>query len=159
MFDVRSNPGGALDTVVEMVDFLVGEGTIVTVKHKDNKEEVYTSDKDEINLPMCVLINSESASASEIFAAALSEYEKADLVGKNTFGKGVVQGIFDLGDNTAISVTIAKYYTPSGICIDGTGVAPDVEVDLPESVTVKEYNAHIFGDVQLQAALEILKNK
>ncbi len=157
VFDVRSNPGGVLDTVVDMVDFLVGEGTITTVKQKNGAEQVYTSDSEEINLPMCVLINSESASASEIFSAALKEFKKATLVGKKTFGKGVVQGVFELGDKTGISVTIAKYYTPLGNSIDGLGVSPDVEIDLPQGVTIKEYDAQNANDTQLLAAIGVLK--
>lgn len=159
IIDVRSNPGGSLDAVVEMVDFLVPEGTITTVKDRDGKEEVYKSDKSEIKLPMCVLINESSASASEIMAAALSDYDKAILVGKNTYGKGVVQGVFALGDGTGLRVTIARYYTPAGECIDGQGVAPDVEVDLPDGVQLKEYDATEEGDTQLAKAIDILKKK
>ena len=159
IIDVRSNPGGSLDAVVEMVDFLVPEGTITTVKDRDGKEEVYKSDKSEIKLPMCVLINESSASASEIMAAALSDYDKATLVGKNTYGKGVVQGVFALGDGTGLRVTIARYYTPAGQCIDGQGVAPDVEVDLPDGVQLKEYDATEDGDTQLAKAIDILKKK
>ena len=159
IIDVRSNPGGSLDAVVEMVDFLVPEGTITTVKDRDGKEEVYKSDKSEIKLPMCVLINENSASASEIMAAALSDYDKAILVGKNTYGKGVVQGVFALGDGTGLRVTIARYYTPAGQCIDGQGVAPDVEVDLPDGVQLKEYDATEEGDTQLAKAIDILKKK
>ena len=159
IIDVRSNPGGSLDAVVEMVDFLVPEGTITTVKDRDGKEEVYKSDKSEIKLPMCVLINESSASASEIMAAALSDYDKATLVGKNTYGKGVVQGVFALGDGTGLRVTIARYYTPAGQCIDGQGVAPDVEVDLPDGVQLKEYDATEEGDTQLAKAIDILKKK
>lgn len=159
IIDVRSNPGGSLDAVVEMVDFLVPEGTITTVKDRDGKEEVYKSDKSEIKLPMCVLINESSASASEIMAAALSDYDKAILVGKNTYGKGVVQGVFALGDGTGLRVTIARYYTPAGQCIDGQGVAPDVEVDLPDGVQLKEYDATEEGDTQLAKAIDILKKK
>ncbi len=156
IFDVRSNPGGVLDSVVEMVDFLVPEGTITSVRQKNGREQVFKSDKSEINLPMCVLINSESASASEIFSAALSEYGKATLIGEKTFGKGVVQGVFELGDNTGISITIAKYFTPLGNSIDGVGVSPHIEVSLSDDVVIREYNAHIDGDVQLEVALDVL---
>ncbi len=159
IIDVRSNPGGSLDAVVEMVDFLVPEGTITTVKDRDGNEDVYKSDKSEINLPMCVLINENSASASEIMAAALSDYGKATLVGKNTYGKGVVQGVFSLGDGTGLRVTIARYYTPAGECIDGQGVAPDVEVDLPDGVELKQYDATEDDDTQLAKAIDILKKK
>lgn len=159
IFDVRSNPGGVLETVVEMVDFLVGEGTITTVRQKNGSEAVYTSDRDEINLPMCVLINEESASASEIFASALKEYDKATLVGKKTFGKGVVQGVFELGDETGISVTIAKYFTPLGNSIDKLGVSPDVEVALGDGVTISDYSTSNPGDTQLSEAVRVLSGK
>ena len=156
IFDVRSNPGGVLETVVEMVDFLVGEGTITTVRQKNGSEAVYTSDADEINLPMCVLINEESASASEIFASALKEYDKATLVGKKTFGKGVVQGVFELGDDTGISVTIAKYFTPLGNSIDKVGVSPDVEVALGDGVKINDYSITNPDDTQLSEAVRVL---
>ncbi|MBR2405074.1 MAG: S41 family peptidase [Clostridia bacterium] len=159
IIDLRSNPGGALDTVVDMVDFLVPEGIITTVKDRNGNEEVYSSDKSEINLPMCVLINENSASASEIMAAALSDYGKATLVGKNTYGKGVVQGVYSLGDGTGLRVTIARYYTPAGQCIDGKGVAPDAEVDLPDGISLKHFDATEEGDTQLEKAIDILKNK
>ncbi len=159
IFDVRSNPGGVLETVVEMVDFLVGEGTITTVRQKNGSEAVYSSDSDEINLPMCVLINEASASASEIFASALKEYDKATLVGKKTFGKGVVQGVFDLGDGTGISVTIAKYFTPLGNSIDKVGVSPDVEVSLGDGVTIKDYSISNPDDTQLSEAVRVLGGK
>ncbi len=159
IIDLRSNPGGSLDTVVKMVDRLVGEGIITTVKYKNEKNtEEYYSDKEEVNLPMCVLINEESASASEIMSACLKDYKKATLVGKKTYGKGVVQAIYDLGDSTALRLTVAKYYTPSGICIDGEGVEPDVEVDLPEDKVIGSFETDFENDTQFEKAVEILKN-
>lgn len=158
IIDLRSNPGGSLDTVVKMVDRLVGKGIITTVKYKDEKEsEEYYSDENEINIPMCVLINESSASASEIMSACLKDYNKATLVGKKTYGKGVVQAIYDFGDNTALRLTVAKYYTPKGICIDGTGIAPDVEVDLPEDKVIGTFETNFENDTQFEKAMEILK--
>ena len=157
IIDVRSNPGGSLDTVVDICDTLLPEGVITTVKDKNGKEDVYKSDADCINVPMCVLINSESASASEILAASLKEYKKATLVGEKTYGKGVVQGVFDLRDGSGLRITIAKYFTPSGVCIDKTGVEPDVEVLLPEGTTFQSLEDEGLADPQLEKAIEILK--
>lgn len=159
IIDLRSNPGGVLEAVVEMTDLLIGEGTITTVRDKDGDEEVYSSDSNEIALPMCVLINEASASASEIMAAALGEYGKATLVGKKTYGKGVVQGIFGLGDETGLRVTIAKYFTPSGASIDGVGVSPHIYAELPEGFDADSFGDLQAGDTQLAAAIGALQNK
>lgn len=156
IIDLRSNPGGALDSVTEMCDILLPEGTITTVKDKNGKSEEYKSDKDELDMPICVLINSESASASEVMAGALKDFNKATLIGEKSFGKGVVQGIFDLGDGTGFKLTVAKYYTPSGVCIDGTGIEPDIEVKLPDGVVYADLEEKPESDTQLEAAVEYL---
>ena len=157
IIDLRSNPGGALTTAVEIGDYLIGEGELLTVRDKDGKEKVYKSKKGELELPMCVLINENSASASELVAGALRDYNKATLIGKKTYGKGVVQSVFDLGDETALRLTIAKYYTPSGECIHGKGISPDVEVGLPEGVSISQNDKEIKNDTQLDAAIEEMK--
>ncbi|MBO5743669.1 MAG: S41 family peptidase [Clostridia bacterium] len=157
IIDLRSNPGGALTTAVEIGDYLIGEGELLTVRDKDGKEKVYKSKKGELELPMCVLINENSASASELVAGALRDYNKATLIGKKTYGKGVVQSVFDLGDETALRLTIAKYYTPSGECIHGKGISPDIEVDLPEGVSISQNDKEIKNDTQLDAAIEEMK--
>ena len=157
IIDLRSNPGGALTTAVEIGDYLIGEGELLTVRDKDGKEKVYKSKKGELELPMCVLINENSASASELVAGALRDYNKATLIGKKTYGKGVVQSVFDLGDETALRLTIAKYYTPSGECIHGKGISPDVEVGLPEGVSISQNDKEIENDTQLDAAIEEMK--
>ncbi|MBQ4526759.1 MAG: S41 family peptidase [Clostridia bacterium] len=159
IIDLRANPGGLLDSVVEAVDYIVPEGTITTVKYKNKADEKYTSDEKELDMPICVLIDEGSASASEIMAGALRDYEKAILVGKNTFGKGVVQGIFELGDGSAVRVTIAKYYTPSGECIDKIGIAPDVEVGLPDGKAMGNFDTDFEDDTQFEKAMEILTNQ
>ncbi len=156
IIDLRSNPGGSLDSVVEMCDMLLPECVITTIKGKNGKNEEYKSEKEEINVPMCVLVNKESASASEVMAGALKDHGKAILVGEKTFGKGVVQGIFELGDGTAFKVTVAKYYTPSGVCINGTGIEPDILVSLPEGTQTDSFDDSIEGDTQLAAAIEAL---
>lgn len=157
IIDLRSNPGGALTTAVEIGDYLIGEGELLTVRDKDGKEKVYKSKKGELELPMCVLINEQSASASELVAGALRDYNKATLIGKKTYGKGVVQSVFDLGDKTALRLTIAKYYTPSGECIHGKGISPDIEVDLPQGVSISQNDKEIKNDTQLDAAIEEMK--
>ena len=154
IIDLRSNPGGALTTAVEIGDYLIGEGTLLTIRDKDGKEKVYKSKKGELELPMCVLINEDSASASELVAGALRDYNKATLIGKKTYGKGVVQSVFDLGDNTALRLTIAKYYTPSGECIHEKGISPDIEIDLPEGVSISQNDKEIENDTQLDGAIK-----
>ena len=121
-------------------------------------EEYYCEDKDSLDLPMAVLVNGNSASASEIFAGALQDYGVAKLVGTKTFGKGIVQSIFNLGDGTAVKLTTAKYYTPNGRNIHGTGLEPDISVELDEKVedwsTAKESE-----DNQLMKAIETVKSE
>ena len=159
VIDLRSNPGGSLDSVVEIADYLLGETTILTVKYKGGEEDVYKSDKKEEKLPICVLVNSESASASEVLASSLKENGKAVLIGEKTFGKGVVQGIFDLGDDTGVRVTIARYYTSKGNDIDGVGVEPDIYLPLTDGVEIENYTETNPQDNQLLKAIEILKQK
>ena len=153
IIDLRSNPGGTLTAAVDVGNYLLPEGNIITIRNKSGGEEVYKSDKNELGLPMCVLINENSASASEVIAGALRDYKKATLVGKKTFGKGVVQTVFDLGDKTALRLTTAKYYTPSGECIHAKGIAPDIEVDLPDGVSFTQNDTEIENDTQLEAAI------
>lgn len=146
--DLRSNPGGSLDTVVKILDTLLPEGTIVYTENKNGKKEVYSSDAKECDLPMAVLVNEYSASASEIFAGAIQDYEKGPIVGTTTYGKGIVQQIVDLKDGTAMKVTISEYFTPNGRNIHGKGIEPDVEVEY-------EYDeADPEADNQLDAAME-----
>ncbi len=156
IIDLRNNPGGTLDSAVEVADILLGECTVVTVKNKAGNEEKYTSDKKETDLPIRVLINENSASASEVLSGALRDNKKATLVGKKTFGKGVVQSVVGFGDGSGLSLTIAKYYTPSGECINGIGINPDIDVDLPSGF---EYTSGEVkkGDTQLEAAVNSLK--
>ena len=155
VLDLRGNPGGTLDSAVAVADILLPEGNIVTIKDKKGNEQVYTSDKEEFDLPMCVLINGQSASASEVVSGALKDYGKAVIIGEKSFGKGVVQSVMSLGDGTGVSLTIAKYYTPSGECIHGIGIYPDKEVSLGEDVLIVpgEENPN---DTQLAAAVDEL---
>lgn len=154
LIDVRDNPGGVLDEVVKMTDLLLPECTITSVKDKNGNEDIYYSDEYELEVPMAILVNESSASASEIMAGALKDNGKGVLVGKKTFGKGVVQGMYELGDGSAVRVTIAQYFTPSGVCINGTGIEPDYDVELPE---VLDESMPYGGDTQLAKAVEVLK--
>ncbi len=154
--DVRANPGGILDSVVELLDTVLPEGMLVYVEDKYGNRREYKSDSDCMDIPMVVLIDENSASASEIFAGALKDYEYATLVGKTTYGKGIVQNIITLSDGDAIKLTTAKYFTPKGNYIHDVGVAPDVEVEYEYTGDVdatydKQY------DSQFLKALEIMK--
>ena len=160
VIDLRDNPGGVLDVVCDIADYLLPEGVITYTETKNGDKEEYRSDKNELNIPMAVLINGNSASASEILTGALKDYGRAAVIGENSFGKGIVQSVYPFYDGSGMSMTIAKYYTPNGVCIHGVGIAPDYEVKLPEEY--KDYYASSVphqDDTQLQKALEILKNK
>lgn len=149
--DLRNNPGGLLDSVVDALRQILPEGMIVYTQTKDGTKKEYTCDGETpIEIPLTVLVNENSASASEIFAGAVHDHEIATLVGTKTFGKGIVQQTFPFTDGSAIKMTIAKYYTPNGVCIHGEGITPDVEVELPEDAT---------EDVQLNKAIEVTKEK
>ncbi len=150
--DLRNNPGGNLDTVCEMLDFILPKGTIVYTENKQKVREVIESDDErQMDIPIAVLINGNSASASEIFAGAMQDYKKGTLIGTTTYGKGIVQNIFNLGDGTSLKLTTSEYFTPNGRNIHGIGIKPDIEVKY-------EYNAeNPTADNQLQAAIEHLK--
>ena len=123
--DLRNNPGGSLSTVCDILDSILPKGLIVYTKDKNGKKEEYTSDeKHRLNLPMSVLVNGQSASASEIFAGAVQDYGKAEIIGTQTYGKGVVQNLFDLKDGTCVKLTTSEYFTPKGRSIDGKGITP-----------------------------------
>ena len=157
--DVRNNPGGRLASVVEILDRLLPPELIVYQLDKDgNRSESYADDDTKVTIPMAVLINGNSASASEIFAGTLQDYKAATLVGTQSFGKGIVQQIFPISDGTAVKLTISKYYTPKGRNIHGIGITPDVEVDLDEAMK-KEVTIPVDKDNQLQKAISVLKKK
>jgi carboxyl-terminal processing protease len=159
IFDVRNNPGGELDAIVEILDYLLPEGPIVRILDADKNEiQRYTSDKNEIDMPMAVLINENTASAAELFTSALRDYEKAVLIGEKTYGKGCGQSANYLSTTGGyIWITTFYYNPPFGENYDGEGIYPKVEVALPE-----EYrNKNLFlvpyeSDTQLQAAVAYL---
>jgi carboxyl-terminal processing protease len=157
--DLRSNPGGLLTSVNDILDLLLPKGTIVYTEDKYGNRQTYTSDEKWNDVPMAVLVNGESASASEIFAGAVKDYERATLVGTQTFGKGIVQTIRQLSDGSAIKLTIARYYTPNGICIHGEGITPDIVLEY-DSEAVKDLETITWqDDNQLMAAYQAVLEK
>lgn len=155
--DVRDNPGGLLTSVCDVLDSMLPEELLVYTEDKNGKKSEYNATgTDQFDKPMVVLVNGNSASAAEIFSGALQDYKVAKLVGTTTFGKGIVQQIFNLSDGSAVKMTISKYYTPSGRCIHGTGLEPDVEVDLPDELK-NQVSIDKREDTQLQKAIETVK--
>ncbi|EGD46425.1 carboxyl-terminal protease [Ruminiclostridium papyrosolvens DSM 2782] len=160
IIDVRDNPGGLYDEVVSLADRLLPEGTIVFTKDKNGKKNVQPSDATELNMPIAVLTNGNSASASEILAGAIKDFKKGTLIGTKTFGKGLVQTTYSFKDGTGLKVTIARYYTPSGVCIQGQGIKPDIEINLPDKY--KDTDVATIpkeDDLQLQKAIEVINQK
>lgn len=157
--DIRNNPGGLLDTVVDMLNRMLPKGLIVYTEDKyGNKDEKFSDAKEKFDKPLAVLINGNSASASEIFAGAIQDYELGTIVGTTSFGKGIVQSIIPLFDGTAIKVTVSKYFTPNGKNIHGIGIEPDVTVELAEGLKQKVV-IEKSEDNQLQKAIGIVKEK
>lgn len=147
IIDVRDNGGGVFEEAVKIAKLIVPEGLIVYTEDKDGKRVEENSTGEGIDIPLVMLINENSASASEILAGAVKDRKCGTLVGEKTYGKGVVQGWFMINDGTSIKLTIAKYFTPSGVCIDGVGIEPDVYVE--------KGKANV--DLQLKKAVEMLK--
>lgn len=162
IIDMRDNPGGLVSSVTDMCDYLIdddigGNGLILSTKDKNGTalEEWVANDGHSVHLPMVVLVNGNSASAAEVFTGCMKDYNLATIIGTNTFGKGIVQSIVPLSDGSAIKITIAKYFTPGGNDIHGIGIAPDIEVDLPDEVKKMVVIPH-DQDTQLQKAIEVL---
>lgn len=159
IFDVRNNPGGYASELVKVLDYLLPEGDLFRTVDYAGRENVDTSDADCLELPMAVLVNGDSYSAAEFFAAALSEYEAAVVVGEQTSGKGHFQNVFQLQDGSAVGLSVGKYYTPKGVCLEGVGIIPDVEVTVDEET----YRNISYGrlepeeDPQIQAAVAALQ--
>lgn len=152
--DLRNNPGGNVDTVTDMLDLMLPEGTTLSIKDKQGKESVYESDDEhQFTKPLVVLVNENSASASEIFSSAIQTFGTGEVVGTTTYGKGVVQQIFDLKDGTSVKLTIAEYLIAGQFGINGKGVTPDVEVQYEKDAQNPD------RDNQLEKALEEVKNK
>lgn len=155
VFDVRNNPGGNLESIEEILDYLLPEGPIIRIYDKSGKEEVLTSDASGIDCQMMVLTNGNTASAAELFSSALRDYEKALLVGEKTYGKGSMQTILSLHDGSAISVSTNMYAPPFSDNYDGVGIEPDIKVSLPDELANKSvYLISDEEDTQLLAAVE-----
>ncbi len=158
IFDVRNNPGGELNTVINMLNLLVPEDELVIIQEKNN-EEVYKSSGARLtDLPMCVLINESSASASELFSSALRDLNKSFLIGEKSFGKGVGQTTYSLYDNSAIKLTTFNYVTKSRINYNGIGLVPDIEVIMNEEDNKRFYLLNETNDNQLIAAINYIKS-
>lgn len=157
--DLRNNPGGLLDSVVKMLDRLLPKELLVyQIDKNGKKDEEFAKDDLKLNVPLSVIINGNSASASEIFAGAVQDYKIGTLVGTTSFGKGIVQKVIPLSDGTAVKLTISKYYTPKGRNIHGIGIKPDVEVELSDKLK-QEVMIPEDKDNQLQTAISEVMNK
>lgn len=148
--DLRNNGGGLVDVTCTILDRLLPEGLIVYTEDKNgNRQEEYSDAENYFAGDMAVLVNGNSASASEIFAGAIKDYGVGTLIGTQTFGKGIVQSLFPLSDGSAVKITVSRYYTPAGNNIHEVGIEPDI---------VLEYDADAKEDNQLQKAIEVLSN-
>jgi len=159
IIDVRNNPGGLLDVVVDMTNMLVPQGIITFMEDASGRREYHRSDETYLGIPLVILINERSASASEVLAGAVQDTNVGTLVGEQTFGKGIVQRILPLPDGTEIKLTVAQYFTPSGISIHGVGLTPCFEVAMDESLSRRIGNLPMEEDAQLQIALRVVQAK
>lgn len=158
IFDVRNNNGGTLESVCEILDAILPKGTIVTIEAKGgSKTSTIQSDSDQITMPMTVLINENTYSAAELFAAAIRDFKKGTLLGVTTYGKGVAQQVIPLGDQTAVYLSTQIYYPPGGESFDGVGVIPDVVEKMSDEDLSNFYELTDAEDGQLQKALSLMK--
>ena len=156
ILDLRNNPGGRLDVVVNITDRLVPEGLIVYTQNARGQRHEERSDANHIEIPFVILINGNSASASEVLSGAAQDHGVAVLVGEQSFGKGLVQDIFQLPDGSAVRVTIATYYTPNSRSIHGTGLTPDHVVAIDPALSARIHQIERGADVQLHRAIEVI---
>lgn len=161
VFDMRNNGGGDLNAIVKVLDMLLPKGTILTATDKNGTViQTYSStDKESLDAPMAVLINGNTASAAELFTAALRDYDKAVTVGTTTYGKGEMQSLITLPDGSGVRISTYFYNPPCGINYEGIGIIPDIEIELPEELANRYYLITDEEDVQLQKALEAVKNE
>lgn len=158
VIDLRDNPGGLLTSVCDILREILPEGLIVYTEDKyGNREEENCDGKHQLDMPLAVLVNENSASASEIFAGAVQDHEVGMIVGTTTYGKGVVQELRQLSDGSAVKLTVSNYYTPNGNSINKVGIKPDVEVKLASELLNKDEITH-EEDNQLQKALDVIEN-
>jgi carboxyl-terminal processing protease len=158
ILDIRNNPGGLLDVCVDIADELLGEGIVVYTQTKNGEKQYEYSDKKHVDIPLVVLVNEGSASASEILAGAIKDHKRGILLGTKTFGKGIVQRIRQLKDGSGFKLTVSEYFTPNGENIHGIGIEPDIKVDLPDDLEQIGLE-NLEGDTQLQAAIKEIKKR
>lgn len=161
LFDVRNNPGGYVDELTKVLDYLLPEGDLIRTVGTDGSDETVTSDASCVKVPMAVLINENTYSAAELFAADLSEYGVAKLFGQQTSGKGFYQYVFQFADGSAAGISVGRYYTGHGASLEGIGLTPDETVKLDDESEALFYNGMLEpeNDAQLQAALSYLMDK
>ncbi len=159
IIDLRSNPGGLLNEVIKVADRILGEQIIVYTEDRNkNRKESYSDGKNKIDIPLVLLVDEGSASASEILAGAVKDSKSGTLVGTKTFGKGLVQNVEDLSDGSGIKYTSSEYFTPNGINIHGVGIEPDIRVEMPKEL-IERPKLELEEDLQFLKALEVLKSK
>ena len=156
IFDVRFNPGGYAHELVALLDYLLPEGELFRTVDYAGREDVDMSDADYLDIPMAVLVNGDSYSAAEFFAAALRDYDAAFVVGQKTFGKGYFQTTYRLMDGSALNISIGKYFTPKGVSLAGVGITPDIELNVDDEMYWDIYAGTLdpAEDPQIQAAIE-----
>ena len=159
IFDVRNNPGGYKTELCRVLDYLLPEGPLFRSEYYDGTEQVDESDAEFLDIPMAVLVNAESISAAEFFAAALDEYDAATVVGEQTIGKGYFQQSYKLSDGSAVGLSVGRYTTPKGVSLTDVGITPDVVVEVEEELFWQIYYGNVDpeDDPQVQAAVEVLK--
>lgn len=157
VIDLRNNPGGYMEVAVSIADIFIDKGNIVYTMNRAGKKHEYNASKGGVNIPIAILINGGSASASEIFTGALKDNNKAVLVGEKTYGKGVTQIPFSFFDKSILKITNSRYYTPGGKCIDKEGIMPDYEVKMSSEKYASLSSLTLNEDEQLLKAVEILK--
>lgn len=161
LFDVRNNPGGYVDELTKVLDYLLPEGNLIRTVGTDGSDETVTSDADCVKVPMAVLVNENTYSAAELFAVDLSEYKVARIFGQKTSGKGFFQQVFQFSDGSAAGISVGRYYTSQGNNLEGIGLTPDEEIKLDDESEALLYNGMLESenDAQLQAALSYLMDK
>ncbi|MBQ3488134.1 MAG: S41 family peptidase, partial [Clostridia bacterium] len=159
IFDVRGNPGGYASEMVKILDYLLPEGDLFRTLDYSGRETLDKSDADFLDIPMVVIVNGESYSAAEFFAQALREYDAALVVGEKTCGKGYFQYTYELGDGSAVGLSVGKYFTPKGLSLAEVGVTPDVEIPMEAELWAEVYYGRVdpMEDPHILAALELLK--
>ncbi|KMT21106.1 S41 family peptidase [Clostridium cylindrosporum] len=155
ILDLRENPGGILDESIKVLDVLLDEKVVLSTVDNGGRKTEYKTNKGKVDVPIAVLVNKGSASASEIVSGAIKDLNAGTLIGTTTYGKGLVQATKDLQDNTALKFTIARYYTPSGISIQGKGIEPNIVVELPKDKRITS----LSDDPQFKKAFEVVKSK